>query len=531
MSDSGEVVRPAVSPMESNVTLPYPSAPFCYTLLYQQEAAGLPPTPSQLLQRHTAAQRESPLLCSFPGGVSPLLNLPTAAGPLLFGPVPTAMSSSPAATMLPYSQGFPTGRLSYAVVPKVLPDGMWLKVPDLVTESEISRGKSKKGGVPESDVAIERLHTVAPGTGNAQPHRENKRQFLSPHGETNSAASGATSGDEEDRVMAFKDVPVALARCHSKVASIRGKPRAMASGSNGVSLEKLLKDDAHKRHREEDDRSSEKTKCVIDPSPEEPSSHFRQFYKLFFNSSMSDTLRIRNLATDESGVVVWIEITRRVSRIDPTYGPVDEARIIISSNGLCKLQLTYPFVRTVRTRLMPNAQVEVDELLSDLGPQNVLCPGIHDYEYRFPAFSSHRPVSVRVTDTLNGTKRYDHERCTVWHAPAQSFSVPGRDLHNVCRCCRQLNGMLAKLSAQAGVQKGVVRLVRALSNNIKDDESAHQLVTEVQGSKESCYDGEEEENVESPSSSGACNHVDVEEGEKHDYLCSLPGKCKKFKAS
>lgn len=175
--------------------------------------------------------------------------------------------------------------------------------------------------------------------------------------------------------------------------------------------------------------------------------HFVNFCRFFAASTRSSQLRLRILKTEGSGVLKWIEVSRKASHIDPSIGPVDVARILISSNGLCKLQLLFPYFTTVFTRFMPISQREAEELLSELSTNHVLCPGLPDYQDKYAVLGYH-PSHVRVLET-SSLRRYDHEKCPLWHVPSNLFSKSGHLLHNMCRYCRSLQGNLVRQAMKA----------------------------------------------------------------------------------
>ena len=205
--------------------------------------------------------------------------------------------------------------------------------------------------------------------------------------------------------------------------------------SKGSSLEKLLTSG-------EDDTKNDPLFVQLCDEP-----HLLQFYRRFKASSHSDCLRIRVLNPDDSCILKWIEITRKASHIDPTIGPLDVARILISSHGLCKFQLLVPFPKTIFTKFMPTDQGEADALLSELSPQHALCPGLPNYEDKYSVLGYH-PAHVRVLTTPH-VKRYDHEKCPSWHVPSSLFSKSGHLLHNMCKHCRSLQNNLVRLATKA----------------------------------------------------------------------------------
>ncbi len=175
--------------------------------------------------------------------------------------------------------------------------------------------------------------------------------------------------------------------------------------------------------------------------------HFVNFCRFFATSKKSSHLRVRLLKTEGNGVLKWLEVSQKASYIDPTVGPVDVARILLSSNGLCKLQLLFPYCTTVFTKFMPINQEEADKLLGELSTTHVLCPGLPDYQDKHAVLGYH-PTHVRVLETLS-VRRYDHEKCPVWHIPSNLFSKSGHLLHNMCKHCRSLQGNLVRQATKA----------------------------------------------------------------------------------
>ena len=450
MSESNDLPFPLLLPATStNSAAPYHPFPLYYTLLPQHDALRSLPAalalPRQPAERHVTNRQSEPSLSR--GGPPPLLSLP--ANPLFFGKVLAAATTATAmpSQIPPQCYCFPVSGLSYAVVSDVVSaDGLRRtpvrgenyekEGPSEKLERMLESGASELSAFSVAEPRLLHANSPALADNGAWPF-ENMRD-MSPVTQAAASSNGAASlsGADVGIMMASRAVDTSAAA--NKVGrSVRR--RADTSTCSSVSLEGLLKNQVTKTTAGDCDTSS---------LSEQPQLH--AFHKLFVNSGASDALRIRNLATDESGIVTWLEITRRASHIDPSFGPVDAVRILVSSNGLCKLQLTYPFMRTVRTRLIPNTQEDADELLCDLGPNKVLCPGIQDYECRFSRAFSRVPAHVRAVDTLQGAKRYEHDHCLVWHAPAHSFSVPGQVLHNVCRNCRQMDGILLKRLASRG---------------------------------------------------------------------------------
>lgn len=226
------------------------------------------------------------------------------------------------------------------------------------------------------------------------------------------------------------------------------KPSAPTS-SNTSSLEKLLKP----HHEAKETRDTTYTP-LQDASAEQKHSlsillvgepHLMQFYDLFCKSQLSEHLRIRILAGEGgASVLKWIEVTRSASHIEPNLGPLDAARILISSNGLCKLQLMFPYTKTLSTRFVPTTMAQANELFSELSPKHVVCPGLPDCEEKLTSLG-YQPTNVRVVETP-GMKRYDHEKCPIWHIPlpCNLYSESGQIVHHMCKQCKNLLNTLNK---------------------------------------------------------------------------------------
>lgn len=182
------------------------------------------------------------------------------------------------------------------------------------------------------------------------------------------------------------------------------------------------------------------------------SPQLTHFHQLLSRCKMAKFVQIRSLTTEGEGLT-WLEITRRSCHIDTNLGPVNVARILVSSNGLCKFQLLYPYFKTVSTRLMPADEEGAELLLKDLGPQYVLCPGLPDYEQKYDIIGYHVP-HVRVMNTGH-LKRYDHDNCLLWHVPTNLFAPSGHHLHNMCQHCKYLENKLAKLCTKDKSQSDV----------------------------------------------------------------------------
>ena len=223
-----------------------------------------------------------------------------------------------------------------------------------------------------------------------------------------------------------------------------------------LSLEKLLQAKPQARDRETARQASISTlqgstgassddhsTMMFNLLQEEP--HLLQFYDFFCKSHLSKHLRIRILTTEGgANVLKWIEVTRQASHIDPSFGPVDAARIVISSNGLCKLQLMFPYSKTISTRFVPTTMAQANDLFSELSPKHVVCPGLPDCENKLSSLG-YQPTNIRIVETPI-MKRYDHEKCPVWHIPlpCNIYSESGQILHHMCKQCKNLLSTLNK---------------------------------------------------------------------------------------
>ena len=173
--------------------------------------------------------------------------------------------------------------------------------------------------------------------------------------------------------------------------------------------------------------------------------HLIQFYDFFHKSELSRHLRIRVLTTEGgANILKWIEVTRQASHIEPNFGPIDAARILISSNGLCKLQLLFPYSKTLSTCFVPMTLAQANELFSELSPKHVICPGLPDCESKLSTLG-YQPTNVRIVETPS-MKRYDHDKCPIWHIPlpCNLYSESGQILHHMCKQCKNLLTTLNK---------------------------------------------------------------------------------------
>lgn len=260
----------------------------------------------------------------------------------------------------------------------------------------------------------------------------------SPPSPWRTAGPGATSlqaSVTSNVVASPTDVPSADFRSTS-TASVQSTQKH--SKQPHSSLEELLRADGENT----EGRGACTSASLMWTEPKPSSPQLAHFYQLVSRSKLAKFIQIRNLST-EGEVLTWLEITRKSCHIDSNLGPVNIARILVSSNGLCKLQLLYPYFKTISTRLMPADDEGVELLLSDLGPQNVLCPGLPDYEKKYDIIGYH-VAHVRVMNQ-GQMKRYDHDNCLLWHVPANLFSPSGHHLHNMCQHCKYLENKLTKL--------------------------------------------------------------------------------------
>ena len=279
---------------------------------------------------------------------------------------------------------------------------------------------------PRSDTNEEHKSTVASTrplvAGKGQPLAYTLAQ--SGHSQITALSTAVTSSSETS-------IPSGSTSVISRVMARKNK---LQSQSKPVTLQKLLTT-----------ATDVKQNTLHAQLQDEP--HFVTFYRFFKASEKSSLLRLRLLTTEGNYVLKWIEVTRQSSHIDPTLGPVDVARILISSHGLCKLQLLFPYFKTIYTKFMPINQEEADVLLSDLSLQHVLCPGLPEYQDKYGVLGYH-PSHVRVLET-QFLKRYDHEKCPLWHLPSNLFSKSGHLLHNMCKHCRTLQGNLVRQATKA----------------------------------------------------------------------------------
>lgn len=174
------------------------------------------------------------------------------------------------------------------------------------------------------------------------------------------------------------------------------------------------------------------------------------FYQSFHSCWLSEHLNIDLLdpLTDSSNpshdgaeiLPKWLQVTQKRMHIDPHLGPLTLARILLSNSGVIKLQILFPFTKTVFTRLLNCCNIE--ELLSELSPQHVLCPGLMNYRENHTILGFH-PKQVRVFQTPF-FQRFDHKHCPIFHSPTSSTAA-AKHTENMCSNCLQLQIWILRL--------------------------------------------------------------------------------------
>ena len=167
------------------------------------------------------------------------------------------------------------------------------------------------------------------------------------------------------------------------------------------------------------------------------------FYQCFLSSPQSKHLHIEVLPSQ--GNLRWIQVRQKVFHIDPDLGPVVVARILVSSNGIVKLQLMFPVYKTAFTKLF--VEQETENLLLELSLDHVICPGLPNYADKFSVLGYH-PSHVRIFESTH-VKRYDHEHCPVWHVPTGTFSKRDRTAQKMCKQCKYLQNSVVRLATKA----------------------------------------------------------------------------------
>lgn len=167
------------------------------------------------------------------------------------------------------------------------------------------------------------------------------------------------------------------------------------------------------------------------------------FYKSFLSSSQSKHLHIEVLPSQ--GNLKWLQVRQKVFHIDGELGPVVVARILVSSNGIVKLQLLFPVHKTIFTKLF--VEEEIDQLLLELSSDHVICPGLPNYTDKFSVLGYH-PSHVRIFES-SSVKRYDHEQCPIWHIPTGTFSKRDPTAQKMCKQCKYLQNSVVRLANKA----------------------------------------------------------------------------------
>ena len=208
----------------------------------------------------------------------------------------------------------------------------------------------------------------------------------------------------------------------------------------------------HFKEQPETSSSSLKTLLTTDKA-QEPHEQLREklekepdlflFYKSFLSSSQSSHLHLEYLPSQAG--LKWLQVRQKELHIDPELGPVTVARILVSSNGIVKLQLLFPIYKTVFTKLF--AAEEIENLLSELSPDHVICPGLLNYTDKFSVLGYH-PSHVRVFESAH-VKRYDHEHCPIWHVPTGTFTKRDRTAQKMCKQCKYLQNSVVRLATKA----------------------------------------------------------------------------------
>lgn len=174
------------------------------------------------------------------------------------------------------------------------------------------------------------------------------------------------------------------------------------------------------------------------------------FYRTFHSCSLSDDLNISLLYPTNEGTPPqntgteiepkWLQVTQKRLHVDPHHGPVNLARLIVSNSGILKFQILFPFTKTVFTRLLGSC--DIPEILSELSPQHVLCPGLPNYRENHTLLGFH-PEDVRILQ-MPDSHRYDHKQCPIFHRPRYSV-LNERQNDNMCTECLELQVSILRL--------------------------------------------------------------------------------------
>ena len=228
-----------------------------------------------------------------------------------------------------------------------------------------------------------------------------------------------------------------------------------SSSSSTISRARPLINEPQKQSKEPGTLTGGSLKKLLVSSPEQPSSRdplreelagerdLTLFYQCFLSSSQSQHLHIEVLPSQ--GNLKWLQVRQKVFHIDPDLGPVVIARILVSSNGILKLQLLYPIYKTVFTKLF--VEQEIEDVLSELSLDHVICPGLPNYADKFSVLGYH-PSHVRIFESPH-VKRYDHEHCPIWHVPTGTFSKRDRTAQKMCKQCKYLQNSVVRLATKA----------------------------------------------------------------------------------
>lgn len=174
------------------------------------------------------------------------------------------------------------------------------------------------------------------------------------------------------------------------------------------------------------------------------------FYRSFHSCSLSDNLNICLLDPTGEGSPPsnrgteiqpkWLQVTQKRLHVDPHHGPVTLARLLVSNSGILKFQILFPFAKTVFTRLLGSC--DISEVLSELSPQHVLCPGLPNYQENHSLLGFH-PENVRILQ-MPDSHRYDHKHCQVFHRPRYA-ALNERQNDNMCTECLELQVSILRL--------------------------------------------------------------------------------------
>lgn len=169
------------------------------------------------------------------------------------------------------------------------------------------------------------------------------------------------------------------------------------------------------------------------------------FYKCFCASDQSSHLHVEVVPSQGDQSLKWLQVRQKDFHIDPELGPVVVARILVSSNRIVKFQILFPAYKTVYTKLF--VVEEVENILSELSTDHVICPGLPGYRDKYTVLGYH-PSHVRILETYH-IQRYDHEHCPIWHVPSGIFSKRDRTLQNMCKQCKYLQNSVVRLATKA----------------------------------------------------------------------------------